>query len=186
MRRAVHRNLVLIHRLKQRTLCFRRGAVDLVGQHDLGDYRAGSKLELAALLVEDRDTGDIGRQQVGRELDALKRAADRARDRLRQHSLAGARYIFQQHMAFADQRDQHQLNRLTLADNYFFDIRGDPIDRLFDILHTAPLIDSLISGVALRKYTITCGGWMCNWPKAHLFLITSFFGALRPRTPDWG
>ena len=161
MRCAVHRNLVLVHRLEQRALCLRRGAVDLVGQHDLGDHRAGPKLELAALLIEDRDTGDIGRQQVGRELDALERAADRARDRLRQHGLAGARHIFQQHMAFAHQRDQHQLNRLTLADNHFFDIGGDPINRLFNILHTAPLIDLLISGIAPRKYTITCDDWRC-------------------------
>src|SRR5829696_6392914 len=62
-------------------------------------------------------------------------------------------------MAFAYQGDQHQLNRLTLANNHFFDIGGDPINRLFNILHTAPLIDSLISGIAPRKYTITCGGW---------------------------
>ena len=56
---------------------FGRGAVDLVGQHDLGHDRAGAELEVAGLLVVDRDAGDVAGQQVGRELDALEAAADR-------------------------------------------------------------------------------------------------------------
>ena len=45
---AVHRHLALAHALQQRGLRARRGAVDLVGQQDVGEGRAGDELELAA------------------------------------------------------------------------------------------------------------------------------------------
>ena len=73
---AVDRDLLLLHRFEQRRLRLGRGAVDLVGQHDLGDDRPGAELELAAALVVDRHAGDVAGQQVGRELDALEGAAD--------------------------------------------------------------------------------------------------------------
>ena len=50
VRRAVDRDAALGHRLQQRRLRARRGAVDLVGQHDLGEDRAGAELELGRLL----------------------------------------------------------------------------------------------------------------------------------------
>ena len=45
-RLAVDGDLALLHRLQQRRLGARRGAVDLVGQHDLGEDRPGPELEL--------------------------------------------------------------------------------------------------------------------------------------------
>ena len=47
---AVDRHAALGHRLQQRGLRARRGAVDFVGQHDLGEDRPGAKLELGRLL----------------------------------------------------------------------------------------------------------------------------------------
>ena len=48
MRLAVDRHLPLAHRLQQGALRARRGAVDLVGQHDVGEDRARAEDELAA------------------------------------------------------------------------------------------------------------------------------------------
>src|SRR5207249_10565532 len=113
------------------------------------------ELELAGLLVEDRDAGHIRGQQVGRELDALERAAERAGDRLGEHRLASARHIFQQHMALAKQRDQHQFDRLALANDHFLNIDDDSVGNLFDVLHS----DALFSMYAdtLRQYTTPRG-----------------------------
>ena len=65
----VDRDLALLHAFEQRRLRLGGGAVDLVAQHDVGEDRAGPELEVALLLVEDVDAGDVGGQQVGRELD---------------------------------------------------------------------------------------------------------------------
>ena len=74
---AVDRDAAFGHRLQQRGLRARRGAVDFVGQHDLGEDRPGAELELARLLIEDRAAGHVGRQQVGRALDALETCSRR-------------------------------------------------------------------------------------------------------------
>ena len=48
MRRAPDRDAMLLHRLEQRALRLGRGAVDLVGEHDVGEDRALAELERVA------------------------------------------------------------------------------------------------------------------------------------------
>ena len=69
---AFDRDLPLFHRFQQRRLGTWTGAVDLVGQHHVGEDRARVKLELAGALAEDQRAADVGGKQVGRELDAVK------------------------------------------------------------------------------------------------------------------
>ena len=63
----------LLHRFEQGGLGFRRGAVDLVSQHDVGEQRPRLENELAATFdfLEHRVSRDVAGQQIGRELDAL-------------------------------------------------------------------------------------------------------------------
>ena len=77
----VDRDLPLLHALEQRGLGLRARAVDLVAEHDVREDRAGLELEVPALLVEHVHAGDVGGQEVGRELDPAERAVDRAGDR---------------------------------------------------------------------------------------------------------
>ena len=63
----------LLHRFEQRRLRLGRGAVDLVGQHQVGEDRARLETQaFAAALVglHDHAADDVGGHQVGRELDA--------------------------------------------------------------------------------------------------------------------
>ena len=63
----------LLHRFEQRGLGFRRGAVDLVGEHEIGEDRAGLEAQsLVAALVglHDHAADDVGRHQVRSELNA--------------------------------------------------------------------------------------------------------------------
>ena len=53
-RLALDRHRALGHRFEQRALRARGGAVDLVGQDDVGEDRAGAKLEFALSLVVSR------------------------------------------------------------------------------------------------------------------------------------
>ena len=62
--RVVDGDLALLHGLEQGGLGLGGGPVDLVADHDVGEDAAGPELELAGVLVEDRDAGDVGGQQV--------------------------------------------------------------------------------------------------------------------------
>ncbi len=94
-------DLTFLHRLQQRRLRLRRGAVDLVADHDLGEDRARLELEVPPLLVEDRHAGDVRGQQVRRELDPPHRTVDGPRQRLGQHGLADPGHVLDEEMPSA-------------------------------------------------------------------------------------
>jgi hypothetical protein len=67
---------------------------------------ARTELELSRFLVEEEDARDVARQQVGCELDAGERPVDAARQRLRERGLADPRYVLNQHVPLAQERDR--------------------------------------------------------------------------------
>ena len=73
------RDLSLFHCLQQRALSFRRGAVDFIRYHDLGENRTGVKAKAAGIAVEHRYTDDVGRQHVAGKLNALEVQPEQAR-----------------------------------------------------------------------------------------------------------
>jgi len=96
---AGQRHLSLLHRLQQRGLHLGRGAVDLVRQHEVAEDRSEVDRPLAGLGVIDLRAGQVGRQQVGSELDAPEGAADGAGQRLHGHRLGEAGHALDQHVA---------------------------------------------------------------------------------------
>ena len=91
------RDRLLLHRLEQRRLRLGRGAVDLVGEHDVREDRPVLELEAArrlarrAALDDHVGADDVGGHQVGRELDARERQVQRLGQRAHQQRLAQAR-----------------------------------------------------------------------------------------------
>src|SRR5205814_2802800 len=71
----------------------------------------GPELELVLPLVEDVDAGHVGRQEVGRELQAGEVAVERARERLGQHRLADAREVLDDRVPFRDEAEDDQAQR---------------------------------------------------------------------------
>ena len=69
---AVHGDLLLLHGFQQGRLGARGGAVDLIDQQHVDEDRSLAELELPALLVEDRDAGDVVGQQVRGALQAVE------------------------------------------------------------------------------------------------------------------
>ena len=104
-------HLVLLHHFEQRALHLGRGAVDLVGQQQVGEDRAERGVELAGLLVVDARADQIGGHQVGRELDALELAADRLGQRLDRHGLGQAGHAFDQDVPARQQRHDQRSSR---------------------------------------------------------------------------
>src|SRR3954452_20595529 len=108
-------DLTLLHGLEEGRLRLRGGAVDLVAEDDVGEDAAGPKLKGAGGPAVDGDAGDIARQEVGRELDAVPRAVDRPGQRLGQAGLADARYVLDQQMTLRYEAHQRQADRVLFA-----------------------------------------------------------------------
>ena len=130
----VDRDLTLLHALEQGGLRLGGGTVDLVTQHDVGEDRARLELEVALLLVEDVDARDIGRQQVGGELEPAEGAVDRSSDGLGEHRLADTRYVFDQQVSFGDQRHEGESDLRVLAAHDLLDVGLDLAEALREAL----------------------------------------------------
>ena len=118
-------DLSLFHCFQQRGLGLRRGAVDLVGEDELGDDGTGPVFEATGLLVEDVDPGHIAGEEIGGELDALEGTADRARDRLGQDRLADAGDVLDEDVTATEQRDKHEEHLVPLTDDDSLDVIAD-------------------------------------------------------------
>ena len=113
------RDLVLLHRLEQARLRLGGRPVDLVGEDEVREDRAGLEAEdaLAALLDEDVRAGDVGRHQVRRELDPVERAVDDVGDRPDEHRLAEAGHALEQDVAVGEEAGQRLADEVALADD---------------------------------------------------------------------
>ena len=115
VRVVVDGDLRFVHRLQQRRLRFRRRAVDLVGHDDIREDRPGLEFEFLRHGIEHADADHVARQHVGSELDALERALEGPRDRLRESGLPNAGDVFDQQMPARQQRGQRELDHVFLA-----------------------------------------------------------------------
>jgi hypothetical protein len=66
------KNLALLHRLEEGALHLGRCPVNFVGEHQIGEDRPAVGGEFAGFGLEDHGAHDIGGQEVGGKLDALK------------------------------------------------------------------------------------------------------------------
>lgn len=111
----------------QGRLRFRAGAVDFIGQHKVGEQRAGLENELAAALdlLKHRVAGDVAGQQVGRELNALRDQAEGGGKILDQLGFSQAGLAFEEHMAAREQAGHQTVDegflRARFLDHAFLD-----------------------------------------------------------------
>ena len=119
---AVDGDLALLHRLEQGGLGLGRGPVDLVGEQQPGEDRPAPEVELAAALVVDERAGEVGRQQVRRELDPREADARHLCEGACDQRLGEARKVLDQHMTVGKQPEQDELERLALAHDRALDL----------------------------------------------------------------
>src|SRR5262249_1218748 len=112
-----------LHRFEQSRLHLGRRAVDLVRKHQVGENRSLLKLELAALvgLQVDFGAGDVGRQQIRRELHARQVGGQMLRERLDRAGLGQSRQAFDQEIPVRQQADQYALDQTVLAEDRLSD-----------------------------------------------------------------
>ena len=126
--RAGRRDRPFLHRFQHGRLRLGRGPVDFVGQADLREDRAALELEEPLALGRFHHhvrAQDVGRHQVGRELDAREIQVQRLGQGADQQRLAQARHAFQQAMAADEQAGQHAVDDFVVADDHPADLFAD-------------------------------------------------------------
>ncbi len=128
-------DLPFLHRLQQCGLGLGGGAVDLVGDDDVGEHGTRFELELTLDGVEGRNTGDVAREQVGRELDASHRGVDGCCQRPGKHRLSDSGDILNKKVPLGEQADECAASRFRLAVDHGCDCPEDRVGDLGEALH---------------------------------------------------
>ncbi len=124
VRRAPDGHLLFLHRLEQRCLYLGRRAVDLVGKDDVREDRPLLDHELPRALLVHLGAEHVGRQQVGRELDALERRVDRLGERSHREGLGEPGDTLEQDVPARQQADQQAFDHVFLPDDSAGDLVG--------------------------------------------------------------
>ena len=103
---AANRHLMFLHSLEQSTLHLGRGTVDFIGQHEVGKHRTVLHLEVFVLLRVDHRTDNVGRQQIGSELNSAEIGIDELCQRLDGQRLCQSGHTFQKDVTVAEERDE--------------------------------------------------------------------------------
>ncbi len=127
-RLAVERHLMLFHGLEQRALGLWRGAIDFIGQHELGKNRSALKSELTGFAIKDGHTEHVGGQQIAGELHPLKRQPQGLRKCVRERGFTDSRNIFDQEVSARQQTCEAQANLRVLAQDHSIDLGENGVD----------------------------------------------------------
>ena len=126
---SVHCHLSFGHRFQQRTLGARSRAIDLIHQQNFRKDGALAKFKFVGTLIEDIETRDIARKQIGRALASRKSAADSGCERLCQCRFSKPRLVLQQQMSVCQKADKHQFDNVCLASQCKSSSRSRSLDR---------------------------------------------------------
>ena len=121
----------LSHDLKQGRLHLGGRTVDLVGQQEVGHHRAELGVELFLALAVDASTDDVGRHQVGGELNTGEGPAHHLGESLDRKCLGNTGHTFEQHVPLGEQTDQNSLDEPVLTHDDALDLK----DGALEVLH---------------------------------------------------
>ena len=119
---AVGRHGQFLHGLEEGGLRLGWCAVDFVRKDQVGEDGTAVKHQVASpaalVALQDLRAGDVGRHEVGRELNAAKLPAEQLGQRLHHHRLGQARDSDYHHVAARHQPGEEQSNHFALADQH--------------------------------------------------------------------
>ena len=122
------RHRAFLHCLEHGRLRLRRGAIDFIGQTNLREDWPSLKFEEPLAVGGFHHhvrAQNVGRHQVGRELDPREIEIERAGERADQERLAEARDSFQQAMPADEKTREHAVDDLLVTDDYAANLLGD-------------------------------------------------------------
>ena len=115
---------LFLHCFKHGRLSFGRGAVDFIGQDQVGENWPFLKHELAPpawRFHHNVRAHDIGRHQIGRELNAAERNVEHVAKSAHQQRLAQTGNAFEQNVAACKKGHQRAIDDFVMADDDFAD-----------------------------------------------------------------
>ena len=92
------------------------------------------------VLLDHLGAGDVGRHQVGRELDAAELQRQRVGQRADHQRLGQARHADQQAVPAGEHRDQQFLDHLLLADDHLAQLGGDAAVSVVELVHRLDVV----------------------------------------------
>ena len=112
-------HLPLLHGLEQGTLYLGGRTVNLVGKHEIGENGTALDIKLLPLLGVYQRPDDVGRQQVGRELNAAETRVHRFGERRYGKRLGKSRYPLQQDVPVGKEAYQQGVDEVPLSHDDF-------------------------------------------------------------------
>ena len=121
-------DLPLLHCFEEGGLDFRGGAVDFVGKDDVGEDRAELWFEGSFLGIVDHGADEVGREEVGGELDSGEAEFHGSGEGVDGEGLGEAGHSFEEDMAVAEHADDEAIDEFFLSDEDAADFVFDAVD----------------------------------------------------------
>ena len=111
-RDAVDGDLAFIHCFQQRRLRAGRGAIDFVGEKEVGKDRSGNEIEVATLLAVEIVAENVRGEEIGRELHPPETAAKRGGESMGQGGFSDSRRTGDEGVPAGKERSEKKINRV--------------------------------------------------------------------------
>ena len=112
-----HGDLAFRHRFEQGGLNFSGGPVNLISENNIVEQRAGFEVELAAVGLPYLGAGQVGRQQIRGELNALEIPFYQAGKLIDGAGFCQAGRALNQQVAIAQQCNKQSIKQVFLAND---------------------------------------------------------------------
>ena len=145
------------HGFKESRLGTGRRPVDFVGQQKIREHRTSSTSKLSTLLLEHRVPGDVGRHEIGRELDAAESQIQALGEGADEEGLGQTRHAFQQAVSTSEESHQDLINRFFLPNHNLTELVQDQVFSLYQLINCVDIIIivHLSTGIAYLSHYIT-------------------------------
>jgi len=114
-------DLALLHGFEEGGLDLGGGAVDFVGEDEIGEDGAAVGSEVTVLGGEDHGADDIAGEEVGGELDAFELDAEGGAEGFDEEGFGETRHALEEDVAVGEEGDEQALDDGILADDGFAD-----------------------------------------------------------------
>ena len=135
---------VLLHRFEERRLSFWWRAIDFVSENDVGEDRSLDEAETLAtrfgIFFQDLCAGDIGRHEIGGELNASEGEVEGLRQRANEQGLGETGNADEKAVAAGEEPKDKLLDDLRLTDDDLADLGVELIagaGQIGDCLHVS-------------------------------------------------
>jgi hypothetical protein len=123
-------DLLFAHGFEQRGLCARGGAIDFVGQDDVGEDGSGFEIEILPLGIENRDAKDVAGEKIGCKLDSAEFAIDAFGERSGEDGFSDAGDVFDENMSASQKAGEQKIDGANVSQKNGLDIFTERFDCL--------------------------------------------------------